>query len=47
MTELAAFRVTTEGVILEELQDGAELETVKEKTEASFKVNPAILKAAR
>lgn len=43
VTELAVFRVTAEGLVLEELQDGVELETVKEKTEASFMVNPAIL----
>jgi acetate CoA/acetoacetate CoA-transferase beta subunit len=43
VTELAVFRVTDEGLVLEELQDGIDLETVKEKTEASFKINPAIL----
>lgn len=42
VTELAVFRVTDEGLVLEELQDGVELETVKEKTEASFMVNPTI-----
>jgi acetate CoA/acetoacetate CoA-transferase beta subunit len=42
VTELAVFRVTEEGLILEELQEGVDLDTVKEKTEASFKVNPAI-----
>ena len=43
VTELAVFRVTEEGLILEELQEGVDLDTVKEKTEASFKVNPAIV----
>ncbi|PLR79079.1 succinyl-CoA--3-ketoacid-CoA transferase [Bacillus sp. V3-13] len=36
VTELAVFRVTEEGLVLEELQDGADLETVKVKTEADF-----------
>ncbi|WP_281272320.1 3-oxoacid CoA-transferase subunit B [Neobacillus piezotolerans] len=39
VTELAVFRVTSEGLVLEELQDGATLETVREKTEASYTVN--------
>ena len=43
VTELAVFRVTEQGLLLEELQAGIDLETVKEKTEASFIVNPAIL----
>lgn len=43
VTELAVFRVTAEGLVLEELQDGVELDTVKEKTEAAFTINPAIL----
>ncbi|MFF2446955.1 3-oxoacid CoA-transferase subunit B [Neobacillus sp. NPDC058068] len=42
VTELAVFRVTEAGLVLEELQEGVDLETVKEKTEASFTVNPAI-----
>ncbi|SDN25008.1 3-oxoacid CoA-transferase subunit B [Bacillus sp. OK048] len=42
VTELAVFRVTEEGLILEELQEGVDLETVKEKTEASFKISSAI-----
>lgn len=42
VTELAVFRVTEEGLVLEELQDGVDLETVKAKTEASFKINPTI-----
>ncbi|MFL6556107.1 MAG: 3-oxoacid CoA-transferase subunit B [Bacillus sp. (in: firmicutes)] len=45
VTELAVFRVTAEGLVLEELQDGVELDTVKEKTEAAFTIIPAILKA--
>jgi acetate CoA/acetoacetate CoA-transferase beta subunit len=43
VTELAVFRVTDEGLVLEELQEGVTLDTVKEKTEASFKINPTIL----
>jgi acetate CoA/acetoacetate CoA-transferase beta subunit len=43
VTELAVFRVTEAGLVLEELQEGVDLETVKEKTEAAFTINPAIL----
>ncbi len=43
VTELAVFRVTAEGLVLEELQEGVDLNTVKEKTEATFLVNPNIL----
>ena len=43
VTELAVFRVTEEGLVLEELQEGVNLETVKGKTEASFKIGPNIL----
>ncbi|RHW41685.1 3-oxoacid CoA-transferase subunit B [Neobacillus notoginsengisoli] len=43
VTEMAVFRVTPEGLLLEELQEGATLEEVRGKTEASFKVNPALL----
>jgi acetate CoA/acetoacetate CoA-transferase beta subunit len=43
VTELSVFRVTEEGLVLEELQEGVNLETVKEKTEASFKIGPNIL----
>jgi acetate CoA/acetoacetate CoA-transferase beta subunit len=43
VTELAVFRVTEEGLVLEELQGGVNLETVKEKTEASFKISPTLL----
>ncbi|WP_316570252.1 3-oxoacid CoA-transferase subunit B [Neobacillus sp. YIM B06451] len=39
VTELAVFRVTPSGLVLEELQEGATLELVREKTEASFSVN--------
>lgn len=43
VTELAVFRVTEAGLVLEELQEGVDLEIVKEKTEAPFTINPAIL----
>jgi acetate CoA/acetoacetate CoA-transferase beta subunit len=43
VTELAVFRVTEEGLVLEELQEGADLQTVMEKTEASFTVSPTLL----
>lgn len=43
VTELAVFRVTEDGLVLEELQEGVDLETVKAKTEASFIVSPTIL----
>ncbi|WP_231514883.1 3-oxoacid CoA-transferase subunit B [Oceanobacillus salinisoli] len=39
VTELAIFRVTIDGLVLEELQEGVELETVMEKTEASFTID--------
>ncbi|WP_409273802.1 3-oxoacid CoA-transferase subunit B [Neobacillus sp. SCS-31] len=39
VTELAVFRVTPSGLVLEELQEGATMELVREKTEASFSVN--------
>lgn len=42
VTELAVFRVTKEGLVLEELQEGVDLETVKEKTAASFIIGPNI-----
>jgi len=42
VTELAVFRVTEEGLVLEELQEGADLATVKERTEASFKIGPNV-----
>ncbi|OCA83264.1 succinyl-CoA--3-ketoacid-CoA transferase [Bacillus sp. FJAT-27225] len=44
VTELAVFRVTDSGLILEELQEGATLEMVEEKTEASFMVSPDLKK---
>lgn len=40
VTELAVFRVTEEGLVLDEMMDGATLEMVQEKTEATFKVSP-------
>lgn len=42
VTELAVFHVTDDGLVLEELQEGVDLATVKEKTEAAFKINPVI-----
>ncbi|ALC92175.1 acetate CoA-transferase [Bacillus sp. FJAT-18017] len=44
VTELAVFRVTDSGLILEELQNGATLEMVEEKTEASYMVSPDLAK---
>jgi acetate CoA/acetoacetate CoA-transferase beta subunit len=43
VTELAVFRVTEEGLVLEEILEGADLKTIIEKTEASFKISPNIL----
>ncbi|MEW9052182.1 MAG: 3-oxoacid CoA-transferase subunit B [Neobacillus sp.] len=43
VTELAVFRVTVEGLVLEELQEGVDLETVRERTEASYNINPNLL----
>jgi acetate CoA/acetoacetate CoA-transferase beta subunit len=43
VTELAVFRVTVEGLLLEELQEGVDLETVRERTEASYNINPNLL----
>ncbi len=40
VTELAVFSVSEHGLTLEELQDNVTLETVKEKTDANFKVSP-------
>ncbi|MCM3766702.1 3-oxoacid CoA-transferase subunit B [Neobacillus niacini] len=42
ITELAVFRLTEEGLVLDELQEGVSLEMVREKTEASFQVNENI-----
>lgn len=42
VTELAVFSVTDEGLVLEELQEGVDLETVRAKTGAAFKVSPNI-----
>jgi 3-oxoacid CoA-transferase B subunit len=38
ITELAVFRVTTDGLVLTELMPGAELEEVRQKTDADFTV---------
>ncbi|MRH44362.1 3-oxoacid CoA-transferase subunit B [Aquibacillus halophilus] len=38
VTELAVFSVTDEGLVLEEIQEGVNLETVLDKTEAKFKI---------
>lgn len=43
ITEIAVFRVTDEGLVLEELLEGAPLEMVQEKTKASFKVSPNLV----
>ncbi|MDR7237594.1 3-oxoacid CoA-transferase subunit B [Neobacillus drentensis] len=43
VTEMAVFRVTEAGLVLDELQEGVDLETVEKNTEASFIVNPTIL----
>jgi acetate CoA/acetoacetate CoA-transferase beta subunit len=40
VTELAVFRVTEEGLVLDEIMDGATVERVQEKTEAIFKISP-------
>jgi acetate CoA/acetoacetate CoA-transferase beta subunit len=42
VTELAVFRVTEEGLVLDEIMDGATLEKVQEKTEATFKISPTL-----
>lgn len=42
ITELAVFRLTEEGLVLDELQEGVSLETIREKTEASFQVSENI-----
>jgi acetate CoA/acetoacetate CoA-transferase beta subunit len=42
VTELAVFRVTEEGLVLDEIMDGATLERVQEKTEAIFKISPTL-----
>jgi len=43
ITDLAVFEVKKEGLKLTELMPGVSLEQVKEKTEASFTLSPAIL----
>ncbi|MBB5173160.1 3-oxoacid CoA-transferase subunit B [Texcoconibacillus texcoconensis] len=40
VTELAVFRVIDDELVLVELQDGVDLETVREKTEAYFELHP-------
>lgn len=42
VTELAVFRVTEEGLVLDEIMDGTTLERVQEKTEAIFKISPTL-----
>ena len=42
VTELAVFRVTEEGLVLDEIMGGATLERVQEKTEAIFKISPTL-----
>lgn len=44
VTELAVFSISEEGLVLEELQEGVDLEKVKEKTEAAFKISPTLFK---
>ncbi|WP_404457807.1 3-oxoacid CoA-transferase subunit B [Sutcliffiella horikoshii] len=43
ITDLAVFEVKKDGLMLSELMPGVSLEQVKEKTEASFTLSPAIL----
>jgi acetate CoA/acetoacetate CoA-transferase beta subunit len=43
VTELAVFKVTDEGLVLQELQEGVSLETVLEKTEAKFKIHSGVV----
>lgn len=43
ITELAVFRITDNEFVLEELLEGATLEMVQEKTEASFKISQNLL----
>lgn len=43
ITELAVFDFTESGMVLTELQEGATIEEVQEKTEAFFTVNPQLL----
>lgn len=43
ITDLAVFDFTNNGMVLVELQEGASLEEIKEKTEATFTVSPLLL----
>lgn len=43
ITDLAVFEVKKDGLMLSELMPGVSLEQVKDKTEASFTLSPAIL----
>ena len=40
VTELGVFRITTEGLVLEEVAPGIDVETVKAKTEAELIISP-------
>lgn len=43
ITDLAVFDFTNNGMLLVEIQEGASLEEIKEKTEAEFTVHPLLL----
>jgi acetate CoA/acetoacetate CoA-transferase beta subunit len=43
VTELAVFSVTDQGLLLEELQDGVDLKTVLENTDAEFIVSKSLM----
>jgi 3-oxoacid CoA-transferase subunit B len=43
ITELAVFDFTDNGMVLVEIQEGASLEEIKEKTEAAFTIHPLLL----
>ena len=43
ITDLAVFDFTAEGMVLMETQKGVSIDEVKEKTEASFTINPLLL----
>ncbi len=42
VTELAVFEVTESGLVLVDLQEGVDIETVKEKTDATFTIDPKL-----